>query len=115
MKKGWQQKKINENWMGRKFTRWYVIAPSGNVYHFYRGCYSDRIYFSKDRHDCNKSIPLADTYKDAIQKIYAYEEQTKKCKKLAAFIKKLSRELRKEKEFQLLYGMAENSYSYYSY
>ncbi|MBQ9303184.1 hypothetical protein [Butyrivibrio sp.] len=39
MKKGWQQRKITENAWGLIFTRWYIKAPSGNMYFFYRGCY----------------------------------------------------------------------------
>jgi hypothetical protein len=115
MKKNWQQKKVSENCMGLHFTRWYVISPSGNVYNFYRSCYSDTIYFKKDMKDCKKNVPIAYNYNDAIKKIYAFEEQTKKCEKFATFIKKLSSEIRKDKEFQTLYSMEANNYSYYSY
>lgn len=44
MKKGWTQKKIRENAWGLIFERWYLIAPTGNKYHFYRGCYFDAIF-----------------------------------------------------------------------
>ncbi len=44
MRKGWTQKKIKENAWGLKFERWYLIAPSGNKYYLYRGCYFSTVY-----------------------------------------------------------------------
>ena len=44
MRKGWKQKTLKEKACDLEFTRWYLIAPSGNRYMFYRGCYFPTIF-----------------------------------------------------------------------
>lgn len=63
MRKGWQQRRIKENAWGLHFDRWYLIAPSGNKYHFYRSCYFPTIFVPTTYHavSTNDKDKLDDT------------------------------------------------------
>jgi len=112
MKKDWQSRNVHENAWGLHFKRWYILAPSGNVYKIYRGAYSDTIYLLRDIEDCKKSLKLGTTFNEAIKKVYEFEERTKKCKRFLRFVSDLTEKIKQEKEYQLLYGKDMKKYSY---
>lgn len=115
MKKGWIQKSIKENAWGLKFTRWYVVAPSGNCYFFYKSCDGKDIYLHmKIKADNDESKPskddrqeIASSYNDAIKYIYSLEEK-------GGMGKKYNEDVKNLKEFKFLYSSKydKNSYSY---
>lgn len=54
LKKGWNQRKVRENWLGWYFDRWYIKSPAGNFYQLFRqsadrsSITSARIWLSQD-------------------------------------------------------------------
>lgn len=132
MRKGWTQKKIKENAWGLKFVRWYLTAPSGNKYFFYKGAYFPRIYVpttydalaAKDKSEwCRKNDPTHellraffasekfkhDEYQQVLKFIYDIESK-------GGFSdqKRMNAWLDNCKEMQNLYQQEANSLSYNS-
>lgn len=108
MRKGWEQRKVNENCMGCKFTRWYIKSPNGNFYHIYRGYVWKTIYMAMDINDCEKSIPIGNTYNEAIKKVYEMESN-------GTYSKQLSKDVQNNKECKRLFTSNNKVKSYYSY
>lgn len=81
MKKGWQIRKIVESAWDYKFTRWYVIAPSGNKYEFYRTPSFNTLYLIKDyeylrdikHYGVKEFVRLSSNYHDMLRYIYNIE------------------------------------------
>ena len=78
MRKGWKQKKVVENIWCLKWTRWYLISPSGNRYHFWRGCYFPVVYVPTTFYAL--SIEDKDEIKDNEQLARFYKASGKKTK-----------------------------------
>lgn len=128
MKKNWQSKKVAENCWGLKFTRWYIISPSGNKYFLWRSCYFPTLYVATTYNaltadDKNK------VNEDEIKHIYyqpddPVEENISQFKRALNFIynieekggfteqDKMNEYLENNKEFQSVYN--HGSYSYNS-
>ena len=139
MKKGWKQKKVNERAWGLQFTRWYLIAPSGNKYHFFRGCHFSTIWvpmtydallvqgkdelkeirrsgktvthmFTDDHgNDRSYEKPIYDEYRQALNYIYSIEES-------GGFKEqnKMNKWLDQNKEMQRLFAQPKPAVSYLS-
>lgn len=81
MKKGWQIRKVIEHAWDYKFTRWYVIAPSGNKYAFYRTPFYTNLYIIKDYkyssdikdYAIKEFVSLSSNYYDMLNYIYNIE------------------------------------------
>lgn len=133
MKKGWQSRCVRENAWGKKFSRWYFIAPSGNLYMFWRGSVWDTIYvpvtaqalsepdktklpenalqrFNR-KSDYNAGVreDLRAVHTRALNYLYEVEARGgfKQQKKMNAL-------LASDREFRAMFSQAKTSYSYNS-
>ena len=125
MKKNYQQKVIKENAWGLHFTRWYVIAPSGNIYHFWRSCYwttlilpvtlnalttrdSDSVSRKEFLHiEDTPTSAKSDNYRKMIKIIYEIEN----CGGLPEQ-KQMNEFIENTREYKFLFSRRENSISY---
>lgn len=107
MRKGWQQRKIHENAWGLHFTRWYIVAPSGNHYCMYRGAYFKTIFLEKDHDDCHKSERIGRTYQEGLKHIYELEAS-------GNYDKKLSDAIKNSHECQRLFAAPQSNKTWFS-
>lgn len=121
MRKNWKSKVARENAWGLKFTRWYFIAPSGNKYCMWRGCYFNRIFIPKTHkalaEDDKNNVPNTEfetiisnkTYQDALTFIYDIESKGGFPEQ-----KKMNAYLDNNREMNYMFNVLNSSLSYNS-
>jgi len=119
MKKNYKQKVIKENMWGLHFTRWYVVAPSGNKYNFWRGCYSSTLHLpltfnalsiEKKELVSKEEWFHTEDYREMIKEIYRIED-------CGGFPEQnqINEWIENKREYRVLFSRKENSISYDTY
>lgn len=100
IKDGWKLKHSLDDYMGGPFERWYLKAPSGNVYFMYRVRGYQKLGFEIEFNNDAKSLFVGNTFNEDTEKIYDIEKKGK-------YDKQLSEEIVNSEDYQLLFGAKE--------